>query len=161
MSSLILMKRLGRVLCVVLLAVSGVSCRSLPPLPAVNLTEPGWKLHQGQALWRSKKDAPEIAGEILFAQGEDGQTLLQMTKTPLPFVTVQTSGAGWQIEFVPQQRRFSGQGTPTARLLWVHLARALNGTKPPPALRFEQTEAHGFTLENLATGEMISGFLSE
>ena len=136
------------------------SCRTIPPLPSVNLSEPGWALHQGQAVWRSKTDAPEIAGEILFATQAQGRTMLQMTKTPLPFVTVQTRGEEWEIEFVPQHRTFSGRGTPTPRLLWIHLARALNGTKPPAPLKFEQTEPHGFTLENPKTGEMISGFLN-
>ena len=145
----------------VLLAVLAASCRTIPPLPAVNLSEPGWTLHQGQALWRNQKDAPEIAGEILFATHAGGRTMLQMTKNPLPFVAVQTSGDSWQIEFVPQQRRFSGKGTPTPRLLWIHLARALNGTPPPVPLKFQQTEPHGFTLENPKTGESITGFLSE
>ena len=144
-----------------LLALLATSCRTIPPLPAVNLSEPGWTLHQGQVLWRSQKDAPEIAGEILFATHGPGRTMLQMTKTPLPFVTVQTRGEEWEIEFVPQRRSFSGRGTPTPRLLWIHLARALNGTKPPEPLRFEQTEPHGFTLENPKTGESISGFLNE
>ena len=144
-----------------LAAVLFTGCRTIPPLPPVNLSEPGWALHQGQALWRSQRDAPEIAGEILFATHGQGRTMLQMTKTPLPFVTVQTRGEEWEIEFVPQQRSFSGRGTPTPRLLWIHLARALNGTKPPAPLKFEQTEPHGFTLENPKTGESISGFLTE
>ena len=144
-----------------LLALLAASCRTIPPLPPVNLAEPGWTLHQGQALWRSQRDAPEIAGEILFATHAGGRTVLQLTKTPLPFVSAQTSGASWQIEFVPQRRSFSGKGIPTPRLLWIHLARVLNGTKPPAPLEFKQTEPHGFTLENPKTGEMISGFLNE
>jgi hypothetical protein len=137
------------------------SCRTIPPLPPANLSEPGWTLHQGQALWRSKRDAPEIAGEIIFATQSGGRTMLQLTKSPLPFVSVQTRGEEWEIEFVPQQRRFSGKGTPTTRLLWIHLARALNGTKPPASLKFTQSEPHGFTLENPKTGESITGFLGQ
>jgi hypothetical protein len=143
------------------IAVLVTSCRTIPPLPPANLSEPGWKLHQGQALWRSSKDAPEIAGEILFATHPSGRTVLQMTKNPIPFVSVQTSGDSWQIEFVPQQRRFSGKGIPTTRLIWIHLARALSGTKPPEPLKFERVEPHGFKLENPKTGESINGFLSE
>ena len=144
-----------------LLALLAASCRTIPPLPPVNLAEPGWTLQQGQALWRSQRDAPEIAGEILFATHPGGRTVLQLTKTPLPFVSAQTSGESWQIEFVPQRRSFSGKGTPTTRLLWIHLARALNGTKPPAPLEFKQAEPHGFTLENPKSGESISGFLNE
>ena len=87
--------------------------------------------------------------------------MLQLTKSPLPFVSVQTSGEAWEIEFIPQQRRFSGKGTPTTRLLWIHLARALNGTRPPPSLKFTQSEPHGFKLENPKTGESITGFLGQ
>jgi hypothetical protein len=144
-----------------LLLGSAISCRTIAPLPAVNLSEPGWTLRQGQALWRTKRDAPEIAGEIIFATHQSGRTLLQLTKNPLPFVTVQTSGDLWQIEFVPQQRRFSGKGSPPRRLPWVHLARALQGTNPPPPLVFKKDGPDNFTFENPDTGETISGFLGQ
>ena len=144
-----------------LLLCSAVSCRTIAPLPAVNLAEPGWTLRQGQALWRSKRDAPEIAGEIIFATHRDGRTLLQLTKNPLPFVTVQTAGDAWQIEFVPQQRRFSGKGVPTKRLPWVHLARALSGTNPPAPLKFTKDGPDNFALENPDNGETITGFLGQ
>ena len=137
------------------------SCRGIAPLPPVNLSAPGWKLQQGQAIWRTERDAPEVAGEIIFATSAEGNSLLQLTKNPLPFVTVQTSGESWQIDFVPKRRRLSGKGTPNARLLWIHLARALSGTRPPAPLTFEQTERHGFRLENPKTGEVITGFLGE
>jgi hypothetical protein len=137
------------------------SCGTTMSLPPVNLSEPGWTLRQGQALWRSHRDAPEIAGEILLATNSYGRTVLEFTKTPLPFVSVQTSGDSWQIEFVPQQRVFSGKGTPAPRLLWVHLARSLNGAKPPEPLRFERSEDHGWRLENPQNGETISGFLQQ
>jgi hypothetical protein len=146
---------------VLLLAVFIISCRTLPTLAPVNLSEPGWTLRQGQAVWRSKRDAPEIVGEILYATHPSGRTMLQLTKNPLPFVTVQTNGDAWQIEFVPERRRFSGNGIPRPRLLWIHLARALNGTRPASPLDFKQIEPHGFTLENPATGESISGFFSQ
>ena len=145
-----------------LLALSFLtSCRTGPVLPPVNVSEPGWKLQQGQAVWRPRRQGPEIAGEILFATHPGRYTLLQLTKNPLPFLTAQTSGDRWQITFIPQDRRFSGVGTPPPRLLWVHLARALNGTQPPAPLRFEQEGGHNFTLENPATGESITGFLNE
>src|SRR4030095_2800907 len=96
------------------LAFSAISCRTLPPLPPVNLSEPGWTLRQGQAVWRNRREAPEIVGEILYARHRDGRTLLQFTKNPLPFVTARTSADdSWQIEFVPQRRRFRGKGTPS------------------------------------------------
>ena len=138
-----------------------MGCRTIPPLPIVNTAEPGWRLVTGQAVWQPSREAPEIAGELLLATNPDGRTLLQFTKNPLPFVTVQTSNALWQIEFVPQRRTFSGKGTPVARLIWVHLARALNGASPPARLVFQQSAPHEWSIENRSTGERIAGFLNQ
>ncbi len=142
-----------------LLALLLASCRTVPDLPPVNLSEPGWTLRQGQAVWRLDRDKPEIAGELLFATRGD-RAMLQLTKNPLPFVTAQTVGERWQIQFVPQRRKFTGLGEPSPRLLFVHLARALNGRKPPEPLIFQQTAQQGFTLENPKSGETVSGFLN-
>ena len=138
-----------------------LGCRTASPLPPVNLSEPGWRLQQGQAVWRSARNAPEIAGELLVARHPGGRTLLQFTKNPLPFVTVHTSGTTWEVEFVPQQRTVRGKGNPPARLLWVHLARALNGQPPAAPLRFAFTAPHEWKIENTDSGEFVSGFLGE
>ena len=172
-------------LAVLPMAIGAIGCRTMAPLPPVNLSEPGWTLRQGQAVWKAKREAPDLAGELLLATHPDGRALLQFTKTPLPFVTVQLSGESWQIEFPPQQRRFAGTERPPARLLWVHLAESLsppwpettaganhsNATSPrlrdnrsrqplPEALHFERTDEHSWTLENRDSGESISGFLN-
>jgi hypothetical protein len=145
-----------------LLTVAAFSgCRTAAPLPAIDLTAPGWRLYQGQAVWRTKADAPEVAGEIVFATNRRGETMLQLTKNPLPFVTAQTRGNAWQIHYASERRRFSGRSTPDARLSWVHLARALNGMAPPAPLRFETTAGGGFALRNSETGESITGFLNQ
>ena len=134
-------------------------CQTIPPLARVNTAEPGWSMRQGQGVWRVNTEAPEIAGEVFLASNSDGRALLQFTKNPLPFVTVQTSNDLWQIEFVPQKRRFSGKSTPTPRLIWVHLARALTGTKPHEPLTFSSS-GQDWRMENLQSGETISGFLN-
>ena len=134
------------------------ACNTLPPARPVNLSEPGWVIQQGQALWQTKRDAPEIGGEILFAKNPDGRTVLQFSKNPIPIANVQTSNTLWWIDFVPQQRKFSGKGSPTPRLIWVHLARAFAGEKPREPLTF-QSSPSDFTLENKSSGEKITGFL--
>src|SRR5277367_4640677 len=69
-----------------LLFIVGLSgCQTIPPLPPANLAEPGWIVRQGQTVWRTKKDAPEITGDLLLAVNLDGRSFLQFTKTPLPF----------------------------------------------------------------------------
>jgi hypothetical protein len=133
-------------------------CNTLPPMRPVNLAEPGWVIQQGQALWQTKSDSPEIGGEVLFAKHPDGRTVLQFSKNPIPIVNVQTSNTLWQVEFIPERRKFSGKGSPTPRLMWVHLARAFAGEKPRDPMKFESSP-NEFTFENKSSGEKISGFL--
>src|SRR5688572_29399594 len=74
-------------------------CRSLPTQPPMNLGEPGWTIRQGQAAWRPKSDAPDIAGDLLVAMHVDGRSQVQFTKPPLPFVVAQRHANSWQIQF--------------------------------------------------------------
>lgn len=143
----------------VILALLLCSCRTTPDLPPVNLSEPGWTQRQGQAVWRRERDKPEFAGELLLATRGD-RVMLQLTKNPLPFVNVQSRGAQWELKYIQQRRFHHGDGVPDADQIWVHLARALNGTKPPAPLVFQFTAQHGFKLENPKTGETVSGFLN-
>jgi hypothetical protein len=85
---------------------------------------------------------------------------VQFSKTPLPFLTARTTATNWQIEFAFQKRSFRGSGPPPARLLWLHLARALNGAVPPRPLRFEPFKDGGAALENTASGEMVTVYLA-
>jgi len=83
-------------------------CRTATPLSPVNVQEPGWNVQQGQAVWRSRRNAPEIAGELVVAMHPDGRSLVQFTKTPLPFVVAQATIDSWQVQFVPQNKVYSG-----------------------------------------------------
>ena len=143
----------------VILALALCSCRTTSHLPPVNLSEPGWTQRQGQAVWRRESDKPEFAGELLLATQGD-RVMLQLTKNPLPFVNVQSRGSQWELKYIQQRRFHHGNDVPDADLIWVHLARALNGTQPPTPLIFQSTPPNGFKLENPKTGEMVSGFLN-
>ena len=143
----------------VILALALCSCRTTSHLPPVNLSEPGWTQRQGQAVWRRERDKPEFAGELLLATRGD-RVMLQLTKNPLPFVNVQSRGSQWELKYIQQRRFHHGNDVPDADLIWVHLARALNGTQPPAPLIFQSTPPNGFRLENPKTGEMVSGFLN-
>src|SRR3989442_1149973 len=90
-------------------------CRAVPLLPSVDLAAPGWTVREGQAVWRARREAPEIAGEILMAANPDGRALVQFTKTPFPFVIARTAMDAWQIEMPTQNKRYSGRGQPPAR----------------------------------------------
>jgi hypothetical protein len=144
----------------VFLSVCTMGCQTIKPLPAVDLAQAGWLVRQGQAVWKSKANAPEIAGELVLATRPDGASFLQFTKTPLPFVVAQTSSNAWQIQFVPENRTFSGPGTPPRRLLWLHLARCLNGKCDEKHFTFKTLPTGNQVLEDRNTGESIEFFLS-
>jgi len=135
------------------------ACQTPKPLPSINLSEPGWTLREGQALWRSSKDAPEIAGEITLALHPDGRALIQFTKIPLPLLSAQTTRTGWRIEFIPEHRRLSGTGVPPAGLIWLHLLRSFNGVAPRAPLHLEKLADGGVRLENPASGESVTAYL--
>lgn len=142
------------------LLFSQPGCRTISTLPPANLSEPGWTLRQGQAIWRTKKDAPEIAGELIVAENSDGRSFLQFTKTPLPFVVAQTTTNSWQIHFVPENKTYSGPGKPPKRLIWLYLPGCLAGRQPPKPWSWRQLENGNWQLENQKTGESLEGYLT-
>src|SRR6266700_1968009 len=90
--------------------LGGAGCQTVPPLPAANFSQPGWTVRQGQAVWRIKKGAPEIAGEFLLATTTDGRAFAQFSKTPFPLITAQSTSDAWEIQQPAQNKRCSGRG---------------------------------------------------
>src|SRR5215467_8366086 len=64
-----------------LLLSSGCGTLS-PSLPPVNLDQPGWTVHQGQAVWKLPSGKNDIAGDVLVANAPGGQGFVQFTKSP-------------------------------------------------------------------------------
>src|SRR5688572_25724539 len=77
-------------------------CRTLPPAPQVNLSEPGWVIRQGQAVWSPKPGETDVAGDLLVAMHRDGRSMVQFTKPPLPFVVAQRDTNSWHVQFFAQ-----------------------------------------------------------
>lgn len=138
-----------------------VGCRTVPELPPVDISQPGWEVRQGQAVWRPKAKAPELSGELLWASHPDGRFLLQFLKTPITLVEAQGSEAGWQISFPPQGRSISGSGQPWERLGWLHLAGALQRRRIAAGWTFTQGNTRAWKFSNARTGEMIEGYLAQ
>jgi hypothetical protein len=128
-------------------------------LPPANLSDPGWNTHHGQAIWRAKKDAPEIAGDLLVATNPDGRATVLFTKTPLPFVVAQSTTNAWQIEFVPVHKKYWAHGTPPARIIWFQLPKCLAGKSPATPWTWH-TSGDGWQLVNQKTGESLEGYLN-
>jgi hypothetical protein len=110
-------------------------------------------------LWKPRKDAAEIAGELVVARRSDGQTLLQFIKTPFPLVIAQTTSNLWRLEIPPENRVVGGRGSPPARVGWLQLLRALTGAELRGNWQFQRDEMQ-WSLENFASGERLAGYLS-
>jgi hypothetical protein len=111
-------------------------------------------------VWRSKKDAPEIAGELVVATNPDGDSFVQFTKTPLPFFTAQATKKSWQLHAIPENKTFRGRGKPPARIPWLWIPRGLAGETPPEPLAWQTLTNGNWRIENRKTGESLEGFLS-
>jgi hypothetical protein len=145
---------------ILVLICSTSACRTVPRLAPVDVTEAGWQVQQGQAVWKPKKEAPEIAGDLLLATNEKlGRSVIQFTKTPIPFVIAQITTNSWQIEIPVQKKFYSGHGRPPARLSWFLLPGLLQGTPPPKGSVFERKEENWKLIK--PDGETIEGFLEK
>ena len=136
-----------------------VGCATIPLLPPVNLGETGWTVRQGQAIWKPKADAPEIAGEVLLGTREGGQTYTQFSKNPFPMVIGQTTTNGWQIELPMQNKRYSGTGKAPKRMIWFAVPSILAGQPAPKGWSTQKRDSKTWRLENKTTGEWVEVYL--
>jgi len=120
---------------------------------------PGWRVQQGQALWRPGRHYPELGGELVVASHPDGRCAMQFLKTPLPMVLAQTSATNWLIQFPPRRMSFAGKNNPPPRFLWLYLHAALAGESLPNLVHFSRKPDGGWKLENVKSGETVEGYL--
>ncbi len=143
-----------------LLLVAVTGCGTLsPPLPPVNLNDPGWTVHEGQAVWTMKHGKSELAGEVLVATRNDGEAFVQFAKTPFPFLIGRLSHDRWEVQFPARNRRYSGPGAPPRRLLWLYLPRVLAGQPVPPGLSWHR-DGDQWRLENPAAAESVEAYFT-
>lgn len=150
-----------RIPCWLVFLLLGTSaCRTTALLPKVNLSEAGWKIFQGQAVWQTKRDMLGISGEILLAEKSDGQTFVQFTKTPFPFVVAQSTTNAWQLEFPAQNKSYAARGKTPSRVIWFQLPRAVRGSVLPANWSWRDSH-NNWRLENNSTGELLEGYFSK
>ncbi len=152
------MKPFRQIFATALLALC-VSCRTGPPLPPADFSSPGWKVQQGQAVWKPSKKRPELAGDLLLATNANGNDVVQFSKTPFSLASAQVADGAWQIEFGGGRYLWRGRGAPPARFIWFQLPRALNGVEPPRPWKFTLQAGGSWRLENTRTGEFLEGTL--
>jgi hypothetical protein len=133
------------------------SCRAIRPPPPIDFSAPGWRIQQGQAVWKPSSHRPELAGDLLLATNRDGNFLVQFTKTPFPFATAEVMDGCWQIEFGVDEYSRQGHGRPPVRFVWFQLPRALLEGKTAGAWQFESRTTNSWQLRNPRTGEILEG----
>ena len=123
-------------------------------------TGPGWRVQQGQALWRPLRGLPEFGGDLVLASDKAGRHLIQFDKTPIAILSAQPTSNRWWINFPQRSQSFSGSGRGSTRFGWLYLTPALEGQTLPKNFHFERKPDGGWRLENSRTGETLEGFLS-
>jgi hypothetical protein len=148
----------GLVLTSVILACA--ACRSMHGFPPVDLSSPGWRVQEGQALWKPTRNRPELAGELLVATNACGDFFLQFTKTPFTVATCQRIGDVWCINLGPSNYSRTGKGRPPERFAWFALENVLQRGKPSRPWQFDQTAPNEWRLTNSRTGESLQAYLT-
>ena len=144
-----------------LLAVLLLSCGCrTTPQNLFAVSGPGWRVQQGQALWRPANGLPQFGGDLVFAGDTNGCSFVEFDKTPLTLVAAEITPARWQVRFPQQQSFYAGNTPGPTRLIWLYLPAALAGKSLPSPLHFENKPDGGWRLENFQTGETLDGFLS-
>ena len=87
-----------------------VGCSSLPPQPAMNLSEPGWVVREGQATWRAEPGAATVQGSLLVAMHWSGRNVVQFTTTNGLLVSAQSTTNTWQAQFAGRDTISTGRG---------------------------------------------------
>lgn len=146
-------------LILVVIALTGCVSTTAPPLPKANLSEPGWTVQEGQAVWHRKPAEPEIAGDLLLATRPDGSAFVQFSKAALPFLIARINPGEWQVEAPTQNKRYLGHGKPPKRVIWFQLVDALTGKPLARGWHWNNTGTN-WRLENSSSGESLEGFLS-
>jgi hypothetical protein len=134
----------------------GAGCAA-PRLAPVDVSEPGWSLSETPAVWRPRRDAPELVGELIVAVHRDGRRLVQFHKQTVPVVTAQTAPEGWRLSSPLRPGAHGGTGRPTTRVPWFQIHRL----PPDPQVKNPwrlSAESHGaWRLSNPRTGEFVEG----
>ena len=141
-----------------LLFTSG--CRTRHLFPAADLESPGWKVQQGQAIWKPTRTRPALAGELLLATHTNGDSLLQFDKLPFPLVSARVSGDRWQIRFGSDISAWHGRGKPLQRFVWFQLPQALAGEPVKGNWHYIQHDDGSWQFNNSRTGESLEGSLA-
>jgi hypothetical protein len=150
--------------CLALIFVAVLAgCRSLPPQPPMDLSEPGWTIRQGQAVWKTRRGGEGVAGDLLVAMHWNGRNVVQFIKPPLPFVAAQSDTNHWQVQFFAQNKTYSGTGRPPERIVWLQLPENLAtfvAARRDTDWSITRNRGGTWQFTNHVSGESLDGFLT-
>ena len=130
-------------------------CSISAPLPEVDLSAPGWKVWNGQVLWKPKADRPAIAGEVVLARHQNGDVFISFSKPPVPIFNAQTYDDRWKIDLIYSEQSHAGFGSPPSRFIWFQIPALLQGARAPEGWQVQAVDNTTWELENPETGEHI------
>jgi hypothetical protein len=125
---------------------------------AYDLSEPGWNVQRGQAVWKPSAGDDEIAGELLVATHPNGRAVVEFSKPPLSFVTVVIRNGAWSISS-PMRGKFSGPGAPPPGILWMQLPHLIGDGKISTRWKLTR-DGESWRLVHETSGETLAGFLA-
>jgi hypothetical protein len=123
-----------------------------------NLSEPGWRVWNGQAIWKPRKSIPELTGDVMVAVNTNGSAIIQYTKT-IPFATARLDGHHWQIDFPAGDRVYAGNYPLPSHFAWFQLP-ALVGGVPPSRSWVEKGNLDQWEIDSRHGSETLSGYLT-
>lgn len=108
-------------LLILLLLLLAAGCASSRPLPPVDFQAPGWTVQESAAVWKPRREAPDLLGELMVAHHPDGSRFVQFSKQGLPIVTAQLTPDAWQITSSLRKGRYGGRRPAPSQVLWFRL----------------------------------------
>jgi len=126
--------------------------------PSFDLAQPGWRIWNGQAVWRARKSIPELTGDVMVAVNTNGSAIVQFSKT-LPFATARLDGRRWQIEFPAGNRLYSGRYPLPSHFAWLQLP-ALAAGRAPSKPWIETGSLDEWRIVNPEAAETLGGYLT-
>ena len=143
-----------------LAALSFAGCQTHQPYTwtRFTLSDPGWKVWNGQAVWKPTRAVPELTGDVLLAVNTNGSAFIEFTKT-LPFVVARLDGRRWQVEFPGSHKPYAGHYPLPHFFAWLQLPTLVEG-RPPGKGWTAKGGLDQFELHSRLAGETLRGYLA-
>jgi hypothetical protein len=147
-----------RNVCLGVLLLWGCAGCATPDLPPIQLSDPGWEVRKGQAVWQAERHGTGIAGDLILAVHPDQRGLAQFTKAPFPLAQARIEAERWELTLPQRKRAFSGTLPPPEHVVWFALIAAFTDEPLPFNWSLHLPAPERWRLENHRTGEFLEGY---